>query len=127
MLSPPDFSLEALCHTPEVVPIQAATPGTHTGGYAWYPYGRLCLVPIRAAMPGTHTGDHAWYTLARSMTILEGIEVPESRLLLGCSVFGSDGEWAILDARSLVVVSNPLQRPSFIHQVRWIGSHLMCV
>src|SRR5271157_6609960 len=44
--------------------------GTHTGGYAWYPYGRLCLVPIRAAMPGTHTGDHAWYTLARSMTFL---------------------------------------------------------
>src|SRR5487761_2532926 len=42
--------------------------GTHSGGYAWYTYGRLCLVHIRAAMPGTHSGGYAWYILARSMT-----------------------------------------------------------
>jgi len=43
--------------------------GTHSGGYAWYPYRRLCLVPIRAAMPGTHTGDHAWYPYGRSCLV----------------------------------------------------------
>jgi len=44
-------------------------PGTHSGGYAWYTFRRLCLVHIQAIMPGTHSGDHAWYILARSMTI----------------------------------------------------------
>jgi len=69
---PPVLCLEALSHTPMVVHIRAAMPGTHSGGYAWYIYGRLRLVHIRAIMPGTHSGGYAWYILARSMTECSG-------------------------------------------------------
>ena len=51
-----------------MVHIQAATRGTHTGGYAWYTFRRSRLVHIQAIMPGTHSGGYAWYILARSMT-----------------------------------------------------------
>jgi hypothetical protein len=38
--SHPDLSLKPLCHTSKVVPIQAATRGTHSGDQAWYIFAR---------------------------------------------------------------------------------------
>jgi len=52
---PPDLCLEALSHTPMVVPIQAAM--------GWYPFRRSRLVYIQAATRGTHTGGYARYPI----------------------------------------------------------------
>ena len=64
MFLPPVLFLEAFCHTPEVVYIQAAMSDTHSGGYAWSILARSMTQVEQTTIKGETTGGTQAMVLA---------------------------------------------------------------